>query len=331
MAMAAFTTEGTEGPNVFDANGFKVAKGNEGFITTSVGGATDRQRMILTHEWQELENSRSPSAPQGLPRTETINTDRVCIQAADKALSIMQAQVNKIPQPTWVSDKAAFSHVMNGLFEAEGEKRGVSPSRMNSAVDTYNLRPQAHPDVTNKSAMVQSQIRQMDELVAKIDKSFDEIAKLAKSPQDLKALSLMGVTSIDGIYAVDPGYFEPKDGEGRPTKYDPKNITHVLQAIDHFMQNPARAMMAIEEGGMGMHLFGPKAIDELRLIVGERAPTAPGNNFDASPGIMNQVNSTPGAIRMANADPDGDPNDPTTSAGRRRQSFVPPLPGRPFA
>jgi len=333
MPMAAFTTDFDPEPYSRTEVGARDWKGDpvagadhEGLITTSLGGAYDRERMIRQYELHELESSRSASAPQGLPKTERVNEDRACMQAADEALSAMQAEINKVPQPTWVSNNQKFAIAMEGLFNASAESYGVPQGKMNKAMDVYGFWPKTKDDVAGKVQAVQNQIQQMDGLVQSIDKKFSILEEVAISKDDKMALSSMlglgsGVThntmSIDAIYAVDPGRFEPKDGEGRPTKYDPRNLIHVLQAVEHLLENPARGLAE------GMSLYGPNAIAKLRETLSDRTLAAPEYNPGVSNSMINQINQLggPGAAPPRRLDDpnNDDPNNPNSPTNRRNR------------
>ena len=239
-----------------DAYGF-AATGREAFISSSFGHAYDQSRIALKHEALTL--NQNPA-----PKTQQAEEDAACMEAAGAALSLVQGAINKIPQPSWVNDPEQFKTQVDIYFHKAAEQNGVSPSRMDAAVDNYNMRPASKHDVSAKLAQVNQQIQMMDSLVNNINNSFNETFRLAKSPAEFKALTQMGVTSIDGIYAVDPGFFKPKDLNGNPVDYDPKNLLHSLQAIERFLDNPATATVEL-----GIRLFGPKAIEQLREVMRE--------------------------------------------------------------
>lgn len=293
---------------IHDANGFNPV---DSFIETSFGGAYDRQRMVLRYEVQELETEFAP-------KTQKAGNDLSCMRAAEEALSLMQAQINKIPQPSWVSDPAQFSTKMNLYFDAAARANDVPKARMDSAVDRYDLAPQSKDDVSGKINLVNQQIAQMDALVNNIDSKFNELAQLAQSPQEFKALSQMGITSIDGIYAIDPGRFVPKDGDGRPTQYDPKNLIHALQAIEHFLENPALATME------GMRLFGPRAINELREVMRDDYGAKPQNGLGRAPeGVL--APDPNGRFAPPPRNPDDPNNDDPNNPNSRTRRMVPGL------
>jgi len=311
--------------DVFDINGLLVAgPGNEGFITTSAGGAYDRQRlvydrerMVLNYELQQLDNSRGPDAPQGLPKSEKVTLDQQYLDVANQALGNVQAAVdraqNKVPQPTWLHDPSEFQVVVNHFFDKASQKtfqrsyQQGDGSTLDQTINSYDVRPTAVEDVSAKILQVTSQISQMDQLVKSIDDKFSVIDTASSSSDEKLILSKMlglssGVThaslSIDAIYAVDPGRFEPKDGEGRPTKYDPKNLCDVLQAVEYFLENPARGMAE------GMRLFGPNAIKELRDTMADMPkPAAPSIEGALAP-------YSNGPLALENLDDDNRPGSP---------------------
>jgi hypothetical protein len=227
--------------------------------------------MILNYELKELERDNAP-------KTAKIPNDRPYLDTAKDAMSLVQRAVTRamdeVPQPTWLSNPSQFRAVVNASLNVasirnlgQGYEEG-DKSKLDQVVGTYNIRPAIPDEVGAKIEQISHQINQMDALVQNIDAKFNEIAQLAKSPQEFVALSKMGITTIDGIYAIDPGRFTPKDGDGRPMGYDPRNIIHGLQAIEHFMNDPAKA------SAEGMKLYGPKAVEQLQRAMKDQ-PLAP--------------------------------------------------------
>lgn len=301
--------------NIHDANGFSVHDvngrspvGEGAFIHTSFGGASDRQRMIWQFERQELEKNFSP-------KSQKTNEDLSCIKAAEEALSAVQMAVNKVPQPSWVSDTQQFPVQMQKIFDASARSNDIPKSKMDSAVERYDLFPQTAAQVSHKIDMVNQQIQQMDTLIKSIDEKFTSLTQHV-NPEELKRLSAMGITSVDGIYAIDPGYFKPKDANGNVVEYDPANLIHGLQAIEYFLQDPGKAKMD------NMRMFGPRAIEELRMIMEDRTPAEPGKNFGVQPSLLRDMDRPRSTDPNANPDDDNNPNN---NGYNRRNRFNPGL------
>jgi len=317
MPMTAYTTDfdpeayaGTE-VGARDWKGDPVASvDQDAWITTSLGGGYDSIRMGLQYKVGELAELEI----RNVPKTERVNEDRACMQAADEALNFMQQKIKEVPQPKWVNDSAAFGKNMAAIFNQAAAEHQIPQSKMDNALATYDLRPASKNDVAGKIQAVESQIRQMDQLVQNIDEKFSIIEKTAISPDDKLNLSRMlglgsGVThssmSIDAIYAVDPGRFKPQGKD----HYDPRNLIDVLQAVDHFLENPARGLAE------GMSLYGPNAIKELREALSD-ALKKPEPGMRGPEGVL--AADPNGAFAPPRNSDNGDPYDPTNPNNRRK-------------
>jgi len=260
---------------IHDAYGLNPIDG--ALLTTSVGGAYDRQRLVLTGELEELE--RQPK-----PKMVKAESDKEALIVAQKVLNDVQATVDraktKVPLPTWLHNPDEFKAVvLTVVFESSSQKNHVSRPSVEQTMNTYDLSPASADDVSAKITQASQQILEMDGLMGSINSKFEQLARHAKSPEEMKILAKMGITSVDGIYALDPGKFRPDDG----AEYNPRNMIHVLKAVDHFMDNPAEAMRE------GMSLYGPKAISEIRAFMSDRMPAPAGYNPGVSPSIMGAI------------------------------------------
>ncbi len=284
-----------------DANGLPVAgEGNEGLIQTSFGGAYDRQRMIWMHELNELERDN-------VPKTEKLNVDRNCLSVAHDAINLVQKAVNKaineVPQPSWLTNPKEFRDIVNIAFSQTSEKkmgRSYSEgdgSRLDQVIKIYDVRPELPDnvdhlphDLTQKQDQIAAQIAQMDALVKSIDEKFNKLAQEA-TPEEFKRLSSLGITSIDGAYGFHPGgEFNPVNHKGERVEYDPKNLIHVFQAMDHFMTDVSAGL------AKGMRMHGPNAVNEVRQFVSDRMAADLGYNPGVRDSIVKQLMEPPRPI-----------------------------------
>ena len=117
-------------------------------------------------------------------------------------------------------------------------------------------------DIESKIDELSNQMNTMTQLEEDINSKFHELSDNPKiHAEELKILSKMGITSIDAIYAFDPGKhrekFMPNGPDGEPIQYDARNLVHNFYGIRHFMYHPAEALAD------GMKPFDAKAVEKL--------------------------------------------------------------------
>lgn len=259
--------------DIHDAYGFSPL---DSFIQTSFGGAYDYQRMVYKKEIADLEIELDPDGPSIQERTiEDKGLLNVIDGAKTKFGEHIEKAVEKVPQPTWLNNPEEYKLVENYFLDQASLAAFNRPyvegdgSKLDRTINTYNVRSQIPGHVQadrvadvarqanrERQSYVKGLVAKMDGHAAEVDKTCEEVRKLAITPEDAKNFVQQGVKSLDDIQAIYPGYFQPADG----SKYNKYNMAHILEAAEFCVKNPALAK------AMDMQVFSSREMNEIREI-----------------------------------------------------------------